>query len=348
MRAALLLGAAAAAQQQCTQRCRNECNACILSYAIIGARKAGTTSLYRWISAHPDAVGYGLNRGPRAGEVMYFSSDKLFPVKPVACFGNTCQQGRACVNNVCQPPHQWYNHQFPCVSGRKVAGEASVAYLVHAEAPRRMFEYCSTALPKIIALLREPIARYESQFQMRVRLKTRGYTSRSAADADMRRDVHAFCGVTKNHATWFLHPKPTGLFEPARNGVYEGVYVAHLKRWRHAGFSVHTLFFEEFFSDERQADHLRDVLRYIGLDPTKQDAHATSKRKYNTKGSDFDYFPRHALSSFAQRRLAVLFRPYNDGLASFLGRPLPDAWARWPNATGDACDEAAWPRRPGW
>ena len=73
----------------------------------------------------------------------------------------------------------------------------------------------------------------------------------------MRRDVHAFCGVTKNHATWYLHPKPTGLFEPARNGVYEGVYVAHLKRWRHAGFTVHTLFFEEFFSDERQADHLR-------------------------------------------------------------------------------------------
>jgi hypothetical protein len=108
------------------------------------------------------------------------------------------------------------------------------------------------------------------------------------------------------------------------------------------------LFFEEFFSEERQADHLRDVLRYIGLDPTKQDAHATSKRKYNTKGADFDYFPRHAFSSFAQRRLAVLFRPYNDGLASFLGRPLPDAWARWPNATGDACDESAWPRRPGW
>ena len=103
-----------------------------------------------------------------------------------------------------------------------------------------MFEYCSTKIPKIIALLREPIARYESQFQMRVRLKTRGYTLKSAADADMRRDVHAFCGVTKNHATWYLHPKPTGLFEPARNGVYEGVYVAHLKRWRHAGFSVHT------------------------------------------------------------------------------------------------------------
>ena len=72
-RLVLLLGAAWAAQQ-CTQRCRNECNACILSYAIIGARKAGTTSLYRWISAHPDAVGYGLNRGPRAGEARSMAS----------------------------------------------------------------------------------------------------------------------------------------------------------------------------------------------------------------------------------------------------------------------------------
>ena len=111
---------------------------------------------------------------------------------------------------------------------------------------------------------------------------------------------------------------------------------------------MHTLFFEEFFSDERQADHLRDVLRYIGLDPTKQDAHATSKRKYNTKGSDFDYFPAPRPSSFAQRRLLAALPALQRGLASFLGRPLPDAWARWPNATGDACDESAWPRRPGW
>ena len=44
----------------------------------------------------------------------------------------------------------------------KGSGRASVAYLVHAEAPRRMMEYCSTKIPKIIALLREPIARYES------------------------------------------------------------------------------------------------------------------------------------------------------------------------------------------
>ena len=75
--------------------------------------------------------------------------------------------------------------------------------------------------------------------------------------------------------------------------------MAHLKRWRHAGFSVHTLFFEEFFSDTyTSGGSFADVLRYIGLDPTKMDAHATSKRKYNTKGSDFDYFPRHAFSSF--------------------------------------------------
>ena len=73
---------------------------------------------------------------------------------------------------------------------------------------------------------------------------------------------------------------------------------------------------------------LRSCVRWRGglhrpRTPRNQDAHATSKRKYNTKGADFDYFPRHAFSSFAQRRLAVLFRPYNDGLASFLGRPLP-------------------------
>lgn len=342
--AALLLAAAAA--QKCTQRCRNDCDACILGYVIIGARKAGTTSLYRWISAHPDAVGYGLDRGPRAGEVMYFNNDKLFPATPVSCV-NKCQQGRACVDGVCQPPHAWYARQFPCVSKRKLAGESSVAYLVHADAPKRLAAYCPPAL-KVIALLREPIARYESQFRMRVRLKTRGYTGKSVADFDMRRDVHTFCGVTRNQPQWWKRPSPRGLFEPSRNGVYEGIYVAHLKRWASAGFSVHALFFEEFFVETTQADRLRDVLRYIGLDPTKTDAHAISKRKYNTRGAAFEELPRHAFSSFAQRRLAVLFGPYNAGLASFLGRRLPDAWARWPNATGDACEESTWPRRPRW
>ena len=90
----------------------------------------------------------------------------------------------------------------------------------------------------------------------------------------MRHDVHALCGVTKNHPAWYLHPKPAGTFEPSRNGVYECVYVAHLKRWRH-GLSVHTLFLGTF-SDAKRIVWGRPPIHQPR--PDKQDAHATSKQ----------------------------------------------------------------------
>ena len=40
---------------------------------IIGARKGGTTSLYQYLSKHPDFKGILLNRISSAGETSYFS-----------------------------------------------------------------------------------------------------------------------------------------------------------------------------------------------------------------------------------------------------------------------------------
>ena len=41
---------------------------------IVGAHKGGTTSLYQYLSKHPDFGGILLDKGPSAGETFYFQS----------------------------------------------------------------------------------------------------------------------------------------------------------------------------------------------------------------------------------------------------------------------------------
>lgn len=45
---------------------------CLASFAIIGTRKGGTTSLYQYIAAHPQVKGVNLNSGPQSGELLFF------------------------------------------------------------------------------------------------------------------------------------------------------------------------------------------------------------------------------------------------------------------------------------
>jgi hypothetical protein len=103
---------------------------------IIGAQKAGTTSLHRYLSEHPD-VGV-----PNAKEVHYFSirSDNHM---------------------------DWYRAHFPLQGEAPIVLESSPSYLFHPRAAERVHR----ALPqvKLIALLRNPVDRAYSQHQMNFR-----------------------------------------------------------------------------------------------------------------------------------------------------------------------------------
>ena len=90
---------------------------------IIGAQKAGTTSLHRYLSGHPE-VGVA-----NAKEVHYFS----------VRFNNGMD---------------WYRAHFPIEGEASIVMESSHSYLFHPFAPERVH----AALPevKLIALLRNP------------------------------------------------------------------------------------------------------------------------------------------------------------------------------------------------
>jgi len=104
-------------------------------FIVIGSMKSGTTSLYRWLAAHPDV---GMSRDK---ETDYFIAERSFSRGP-----------------------GWYSAQFE--PGRKVYGEASPNYTKmddFRDVPARI----RTALPqvKLIYLVRDPVDRFMSQYR---------------------------------------------------------------------------------------------------------------------------------------------------------------------------------------
>ena len=109
-------------------------------FIIIGVQKGGTTSLFKYLSQHPE-VAVSTHK-----ELHYFDVNYL--------------EGM-----------EWYLQYFPLESERRgrLVGEASPYYIFHPLAASRI----KRDLPgvKLIALLRDPIARAYSNFQMQLRNK---------------------------------------------------------------------------------------------------------------------------------------------------------------------------------
>jgi hypothetical protein len=106
-------------------------------FVIIGAQKAGTTSLYAALGTHPDV------RPAFRKEVHFFDTARF-------------------------PDLGWYRRHFPIGHGdpighgKRITGESSPYYLFHPAVPARM----AATIPDVslIAILRDPVARAISQY----------------------------------------------------------------------------------------------------------------------------------------------------------------------------------------
>jgi hypothetical protein len=102
-------------------------------FMIIGAQKAGTTSLFQYLEECPDV------RGPLTKEVHYYD--------------HNVDRGE-----------QWYRSNFPIrvASDNWITGESSPYYLLHPSVPRRLADHLPGT--RLIALLRHPVQRAYSHF----------------------------------------------------------------------------------------------------------------------------------------------------------------------------------------
>jgi sulfotransferase family protein len=250
-------------------------------FLIIGAQRAGTTTLYRALADHPQIRGAVLDK-----EVHFF--DLSF------------EQGVA-----------HYRGAFPTnaslalararIGGPVLVGEATPYYLLHPQVPARVAATLPNA--KLIAILRDPVERAWSQYRHEVDL---GYETLSF-EAALAAEGSRLAGEEERLAS---DPLAVSFAHQHHGYVARGRYAEQLERWyEHVPLErLLLLRAEDLFADP--AGELRRVADLLGVVPWRP----ASWRPRNAAGSSSSIPPR------PRAELRATFRPQNERLADLTGR----------------------------
>jgi hypothetical protein len=205
-------------------------------YLIIGAQRAGTTSLHRYLVQHP-----GVGTMLRTKGVHFFDTG----------------YGRGM---------SWYASRFPTrLAAWWVArrhglelrtGEASPYYLFHPHVPRRVAEHLPRV--KLIALLRDPVQRAYSHYQHEV---ARGFETLSFEEA-VEAEPARLAGETER---LLAEPLYHSFAHQHHSYLARGCYAEQLDRWRplFGDGQLLVLSSERFFADPERT--FRRVLDFLEL-----------------------------------------------------------------------------------
>jgi hypothetical protein len=257
------------------------------NFFVVGAAKAGTTSLYHYLRAHPQIYMSSIKEPhyfAKDIDVASFSGNYEKTLLPDPCgFIGSDMRDAAHSAHVTEWNH--YVQLFRKASGEKAIGEASNSYLYSSRGAAEI----RAAVPdaRIIVILRNPVERAFSQYLMDVRI---GLARRSFIE-EIERDLRRPDKSWGNDSRCYVE---TGLY-------YEQVlrYLEHFPRERVAVF-----LFEEMQRD--LLGLLRRIYGFLGVDPSFV---PSNLRRFNQA-----QLPRIALVN------VVLYR---TGLKTLLQRALP-------------------------
>ncbi|MGH8773897.1 MAG: sulfotransferase family protein [Jiangellaceae bacterium] len=193
---------------------------------VIGAQRSGTSSLFRYLGAHPDVA------ASFRKEVEYFSR-------------------RADLGE------RWYRAHFALRIGRpKLGFEATPDYLFHPLAPSRAAALVPDA--RLVVLLRDPVARAWSHHQHMVRLgyETLAFAAALAAEEERCAEDLARLAVEPDHDAKALL---------RYSYAARGLYAEQLRRW-FAHFPRDQFLIlpsEDFFADTPRT--FATILDFLGL-----------------------------------------------------------------------------------
>jgi hypothetical protein len=219
-------------------------------FVIIGAQKGGTSFLYYLLTRHP------LVEPAARKELHFFDQPERF------------DNGAG-----------WYRRCFPrpgLIDGRRtITGEATPSYLFDPPVAKRMAGVVPHVRP--IALLRNPVDRAYSHYQMQVKRGTEPLTFEVA--------------IEQQHSSY----------------VSRGLYVNQLLRWFEYFSKEQMLILksEDFF--ERPIETLKVVLNFLYLPDWQPDASELQQRRHT--GSY-----KQKMDPSTRRRLEAYFEPHNKRL----------------------------------
>jgi hypothetical protein len=259
-------------------------------FVIIGAKRGGTTSLYRYLLRHPRVI-------------PMFPSARRLPLaadpKGVHYFDTDFHRGLS-----------WYRSHFPSVltravisqrtGGRAISGEASPYYLCHHQAAERAARTIGSA--RLLLLLREPVERTYSHYREQVRNGVEPLDFEAALAAEPERLAEA----RRSGRRW------ADTFAYEHQGyVTQSEYAPALARWL-ALFPREQMLVlrSENLYAEPQRTYNR-VLSYLDL-PSHPLADVKS----------WNAAPGEDMHPATRVRLRAHFAPYNEQLAALVGGDL--------------------------
>jgi hypothetical protein len=265
---------------------------------IVGAPKSGTTSLYDYLTGHPDVFMSPIK------EPIYFAPDMQAGFKHRFQFG----QDEAA-----------YLALYDGARDERYAGEASTRYLASRQAPRLIHDFDPDA--RIIIMLRNPIDFVYALHNERVSQEAEDVVDFEQALAldDERRSGHHL---------------PLG--SNALGSVYRdnALFGQQVERWL-SEFSpgqVHVIVFDDFARDTPA--EFRKVLEFLGIDPSYRPAQfAVVNRSHRSRGglaralmsSRLAHWTRHALlpTVLGEDRAARLARKVRHSRLNRRPNPRP-------------------------
>lgn len=196
-------------------------------FLVIGGARCGTTSLFMYLADHPSF------RSPEVKEIGFFDREWA--------------RGLG-----------WYRSHFPLATRpRGITGEATPEYLFHPRASERAASVVPGA--KLVVLLRDPVDRAYSHYQLKVASGFETLSFEEALEAEEERIAE---GVAAMHAG----ERPT---DDAANFSYlaRGRYAEQLARWlEHYPRERLLVLSSEAFRRDRPGG-FRRITDYLGLPP---------------------------------------------------------------------------------
>jgi len=254
-------------------------------FVIAGTQRGGTTSLYRNLAEHPQVE-------PCIRKEVHFF-DTYFERGPYWYRGHFPTQGQL------RRRERREGH-------RVITGEATPAYLFDPVSRVRMAALLPGA--RWIVVLREPVARAYSQYQVRVSR----YGERRSFEEMLQQDP-----ILRAPDPARLMRRRESVFVTSRGApdLARGLYVYQLEHLLelHPRERVLILGFEEMLADEEA--FYRTVTDFLGIAPFPSGGLVAQRPP-----------PYPPLEPETRRRLEAFYRPHNERLFALLGRRLP--WAR--------------------
>ena len=273
------------------------------SFFIIGERKCGTSSLYRYLVAHPSVLPCQLKEpnffGKGAGYVhqnigAYW---QLFPEKEAS---NAIQFEWPELNKAGVLYHETVKIGRS-IDTKYITGEASVNTFYEVN-PQLVQQYLPTT--KLIVLFRNPVERAFSHHRMFQRFQAEG--------RDVGFKVNDFATDILAEMEWI---------EKGGKGPYlsPSIYLPTLKRWMATfGKEQIRVYFAEDLAELDRADiMMRDLQDYLALPSFDYKTILTKK---------FNVAPKASMDAKIKRKLQSFFKMYNQQLAEFLNCTLPKEW----------------------